>query len=241
LDKEIKQAVTERIKSPYFGYSVLAFISINWQSFFLLLVSEGNAKDRLDAFNHTTNYFILFILPLFVGFFVAVISPFIQEFFRKIHKETNQRSLTIDYETESKMITVKTKFDEARSNEQARVEKDIIDRAKRDSEVMDVKDPEIQKELKATLDGMRSFEKTNKNFSKSHLTKLYSLVNDMTDRYSYIQDQKFTVPSKIYKEELVALRSEAQVLSNKIIIGNDSNLYEKILVLLRNISQKLSD
>ena len=49
--KDIVDAVGERVKSPYFGYSVIAFFAINWKELFVLFLSDKTADERILYFD----------------------------------------------------------------------------------------------------------------------------------------------------------------------------------------------
>ena len=82
--KDIIDAVSSRIKTPYFGYAVLAFFALNWRGIFLLVVMTGSPQERLVAFDSATNQYTLLVLPLLVGALVAASTSWVQYVFEVI-------------------------------------------------------------------------------------------------------------------------------------------------------------
>jgi len=64
---DVLDAVSARIKAPYFGYAVLAFIALNWRAIFLFVMTEATPVERLAIFDAHTSNWTLFFAPLLVG------------------------------------------------------------------------------------------------------------------------------------------------------------------------------
>lgn len=75
---DVLDAISARIKAPYFGYALLAFIGLNWRGMFLLTVTNGSPQERLAAFDAQTSAWSLVVLPLLVGGLVTLVSPWVR-------------------------------------------------------------------------------------------------------------------------------------------------------------------
>ncbi|MBE4267628.1 hypothetical protein HJ071_24005 [Vibrio parahaemolyticus] len=88
--KEVVEAVNARLKAPYFGYAILAFIALNWRGFFVLVLTEGTPEDKLALFDTHTDIYTLVIYPLVIGVVVAGTAHWLKYFFGCIEKKTKR-------------------------------------------------------------------------------------------------------------------------------------------------------
>lgn len=153
--KEIFEAVTERIKAPYFGYAVLAFIALNWRGIFLLALTPGSPQVRLDAFDSHTDQFTLVVYPLAVGALVTLFTPWIRYGFGWAARIPSSLTEELRISAEHSSTLLKAKLERSRNELLAEKEVDLIERAKRDAEVNSINDPEIQKKLMDQLEAVR--------------------------------------------------------------------------------------
>jgi hypothetical protein len=65
--KKVLEAISNRMKAPYFGYSILAFIVLNWREVFLRMTSKKEPADRLALFELETSVWTLVVYPLLIG------------------------------------------------------------------------------------------------------------------------------------------------------------------------------
>ena len=65
--KDLFDAITTRIQAPYFGYSLLAFVVLNWRALFLLIMLDATAHERISIFEQETSVWSVVVLPLLVG------------------------------------------------------------------------------------------------------------------------------------------------------------------------------
>jgi hypothetical protein len=154
--KDVWDAVSTRIKTPYFGYAVLAFIALNWRGLFLLAVTTGTPQDRLSAFDSVTSYHTLFAFPLIIGAAVALITPWLQLLFRFLSSKPLEMIDNINLEAEHKKTIKQTQLEQVRTDFFAYKEKELIDRAKRDEEVASIEDSDTKEKLIAQLQEIRN-------------------------------------------------------------------------------------
>lgn len=153
--KDIWDAVTARVKTPYFGYAVLAFIALNWRGFFLLAVTSGTPQDRLSAFDSATSHYTLFALPLLIGTFVAFVTPWLQYFFSFISSKPLGMIDYLNLQAEHKKTIKQTELEQVRASFFADRERELIARAKRDEEVANIEDNDTKERLIVQLQELR--------------------------------------------------------------------------------------
>lgn len=154
--KDIWDAVSARVKTPYFGYAVLAFIALNWRGLFLLSVTSGTPQDRLWAFDDVTSHYTLFLFPLLIGTIVAFITPWLQFAFGFLSRKPLGMIDDLNLQAEHKKIITQTELEQLRASFFADREKELIARAKRDEEVASIEDNEAKERLAAQLQELRS-------------------------------------------------------------------------------------
>ncbi len=124
--KDVVDAIGARIKSPYFGYSVLAFVALNWRALFLLLLSKASPENRILEFDAVTSSWTLFVLPLFIGSLVAIISPWIGLLFEYISRKPFGLTDVIKIEAQHKNTIKQAELERTRNDLFAIKEKELI-------------------------------------------------------------------------------------------------------------------
>lgn len=99
---EIKQTINDRLKSPFFGPLVLAFIACNWKGILALFYPEDNWTffQRIDDIHNSYYqsgwdvFWFVYVIPLVVALFAATWLPHILTTFDRIaHKAIVKRKL----------------------------------------------------------------------------------------------------------------------------------------------------
>lgn len=153
--KDVIDAVSSRIKTPYFGYTVLSFLALNWRGIFLLGTTEGTPQERLAAFDCVTSHYTLVVWPLLIGALVAASTHWVQYFFALISRKPNELIDNLHLEAEHSKTIRQTVLERSRSDLFAIKEQELIERAKRDEEVASIEDDEAKEKLTAQLDDLR--------------------------------------------------------------------------------------
>ena len=153
--KEILQSFQERIKSPYFGYIVFSSIAINWKSWFYLIVSNTDAKDRIRYFEDNTSINTLIYSPILIGLIFAVCSPWFRLAFTALASYPTARRNLIQAKSESALQIEKNKLKAAESEALKIEEEDIIGRATRDEAIRQIEDEELQDSVKEQIETVR--------------------------------------------------------------------------------------
>lgn len=153
--KEVLDAVSARVKAPYFGYALLAFIGLNWRGLFLLAMTEGSPKDRLAEFDGQTSTWSLLILPFLVAALVMLASPWIRLLFGYTSKFALEYIDNLALDAEHKKTIRKTELERSRADLFASKESELIDRALRDEKVLGIEDEQVKQKLQSEIDSLR--------------------------------------------------------------------------------------
>ncbi|MBA1276834.1 hypothetical protein [Stutzerimonas stutzeri] len=153
--KDVIDAVSSRIKTPYFGYAILAFFALNWRGIFLLAATTGSPQERLAAFDSATNHYTLLVLPLLAGAVVAASTSWVQYIFGVVSRKPAGLIDNLYLEAEHKKTIRQAELEQSRSNLFAVKEKELIDRAKRDEEVAGIEDDAAKEKLAAQIESLR--------------------------------------------------------------------------------------
>jgi len=169
--KEIFQAAQQRIRSPFIGLVIFAFIAVNWQALYFLFFAEVSVLARITYFNTKTSLGSLYGLPLLIGGIMALVLPFIRVGFvccirfanRWLHQLQAGEAILREI-NELELAVKKTKAEAdlavARAKGQARVQdvevQNRIEAAKRDVEAkVEVKDERISERLQEEIQQVR--------------------------------------------------------------------------------------
>ena len=153
--KDVIDAISARIKAPYFGYAVLAFFALNWKGIFLLIVSTDSPVARVSLFEAETSVWSLVVWPLIVGAFVAFTSPWIAFVFQVLSKKPALLIEMQKLEAAHHVVVKQTELESARSKLIAERENELIERAKRDDGLSAIRNESKREELKKQLSSLR--------------------------------------------------------------------------------------
>lgn len=148
-------AINSRLKSPYFGYAILAFLAFNWRGIFLLLTSNAAPIERLELFESETSYWTLAVLPLVVGALVAASTQWLKYLFLLIARKPLELIDNSNLEAEHKKFIRQAELEKVRSDLAAKRESELIERAKRDESIDELSDESKKRTLQAEIDKIR--------------------------------------------------------------------------------------
>jgi len=148
---DVLDAVSARIKAPYFGYAVLAFVAFNWRAIFLLVMTEATPVERLAIFDAHTSNWTLFFAPLLAGVVVASIAAWIRLAFEHISKNPLEKITRLQLDAEHKQDIEKNRLAQIFSTKQDL----LIDDAKKDQEIQRIEDEVIKLRLQQEIENLR--------------------------------------------------------------------------------------
>lgn len=179
--KEIFEALASRIKSPVFGYFLLAWVVINWKPLFYLFFDDNPASQRVAIFEKLTSTYSMALLPLIFAVAAAVIYPWINCCFLMICRMPTDVANSIQAVSEHKLIIKKQQLEKARSFAVATREEELIERAKRDEVIASISDEDAKERLQNEISELRTeLDAKNSLISKSSLSKNKT---DMAESY----------------------------------------------------------
>lgn len=154
--RELLDAVTTRIQAPYFGYSILAFLVLNWRAIFLLFMLDAPANERIAIFEQETSFWTVVIFPLLAGAILAILTPWSRYIFEHLSQKPFSLRDRLQLNADHQRTILQTELEQARSELFGQKEEELIDRAKRDEEIASIEDEEVKKRLVSELAALRA-------------------------------------------------------------------------------------
>lgn len=180
--KEIIDALSTRIKSPVFGYTVIAFLAVNWKPLFFLFFSNVSALERIQYFEKETTIYSLLGWPISLAILGALAYPWVNIIFLRISKKPTDLRNALQAHSDHMLIMKKKELEDARASLLASKERELIDRAKRDEEFETIGDSASKERIREEIEKLRkerdslrveskSANGSNRNDSVLELTK----------------------------------------------------------------------
>jgi len=163
---DLLDSIKNRLKSPYFGYVLVAFVAINWRELFFLFVSDDKPQVRIDYFDAGTSNWKLFFWPLVLGGLTSVLEHWFKWGFNALSAYPSDQIALRSLKTESLLRKHRTELDNLRSEalaeEQKRRDEALaqeqqvaVDTAKQLDEVAKIEDPRAKAEAQLAIEEMR--------------------------------------------------------------------------------------
>lgn len=156
--KEIYDAWGARVKSRVFGSIIVAFTLINWKVLFFLAFDDAKTTEKFTYFDTYTNVFTLYIWPIFLGGFIGLVLPFVNNWTHWFVSKPVSAMRSRDDEYAHERLKKKNEWLVERNRAQELLERQIIDEAKRDEEVAEIADPVRRAEVEEEIGRSRSIE-----------------------------------------------------------------------------------
>ncbi|WP_258034562.1 hypothetical protein [Pectobacterium odoriferum] len=231
LSESVKKVLEERIKSPLWGFIILAWLWFNWPNLAVLFMSDAPVKFRID-YILSQNYFYLrsTVAPVIAGGLLAIITPYAQLLLSKTHKRAEDRhrnnvfmSKSEDVKDAIKLAKLRVQSDRVVETENAKIDANIkaeVERGKREA----LKTEELEASKQSLLIELKNLEKSIDLHRKEK-----ALIQDLIVKSSSIMDKFFKIDnsSSIQKlkeeiKELYADRGiEMATIRNKIRDGEE--------------------
>lgn len=78
LFREISEAWSQRLRSPFIGSIAISFFLVNWQPIWFLLFADKPVEAKFLFFNSNTSAISLYLLPIVIGSVIAWSSPWLR-------------------------------------------------------------------------------------------------------------------------------------------------------------------
>jgi hypothetical protein len=158
--KEIYDAFSQKIKSPFFGHIIIAFVLWNWKSIYYVIYS---GKPALTKFNYFDANMVgwSYVIPVVVGIITALASPYVSNWGSLwATKPVNARRLRETQEAhkilveDNRLLAERENSQRIHRKELAGDEQELIDKAKRDVEIDQFPD-DVKEGLQSQIDELR--------------------------------------------------------------------------------------
>ncbi|MEW8352818.1 MAG: hypothetical protein AB2588_17770 [Candidatus Thiodiazotropha sp.] len=149
--KDIFEAFSTRIRSPFFGYFFFSFFGINWKAVFFLLFSDDRVLYRIKYFEDHTSTHTLLTLPLLVGVVLALTYPWLSLAFQWAVLAPTKFRNNLNAQAEDSLIIKKLELEENRNAYIRAREERALEMAEREQKIENIQDEEIRKKAKEKL------------------------------------------------------------------------------------------
>lgn len=212
------QAINDRIKSPLWGYIILAWVWFNWPNLAMLFMSDAPVKFRIDYILSQEYFYIHYLIaPIFCGSVLAVITPYAQwllshaqKWATDKHSENIYLSKEKEYRDSIKLTGLKVQAAREEEKENAKIDADIkaeVERGKREElvteELQTVKE-QILKEISNLKESVSIEKQTIENIAKEkeRLQDLIVASLEVMDDFFKVDDSHSLQQLKSRAEEL---------------------------------------
>ena len=227
------QAINDRIKSPLWGYIILAWVWFNWPNLATLFMSDAPVKFRIDYILSQEYFYVHYLLaPIFCGSVLAVITPYAQWLLSLAQKWATDKHNENVYLTEEKeyldsirLTRLKVRAAREEEKENAKIDADIkveVERGKREELVTEELQTEkklIQKEI-YNLKLLVSKEKQtieNMEIEKEKLQDLIVASLEVMNDFFKVDNSRSLQQLKSRVEELLTVSDiEASTIRNAL-------------------------
>jgi hypothetical protein len=185
--KEIFEAMGQRVRSPFYGYTALSFILINWKPLYYICFSGESAEAKFTFFDADTDHWDLYVLPLVFGILAALLSPYLSNFGSWwATKPINARRLR-ETNAAHEIMQAKNRWTVERENERALYEQSLIEQAKRDQEIAAIEDEEVRTSLESAVTEFRDISDENWDRNLSGKDMESGRLTEFADRLAKTQ------------------------------------------------------
>lgn len=227
------QAINDRIKSPLWGYIILAWVWFNWPNLAMLFMSDAPVKFRIDYILSQEYFYVHYLLaPIFCGSVLAVITPYAQWLLSLAQKWATDKHSENVYLTKEKeyldsirLTGLKVRAAREEEKENAKIDADIkaeVERGKREELVTEELQTEkklIQKEI-YNLKLLVSKEKQtieNMEIEKEKLQDLIVASLEVMNDFFKVDNSRSLQQLKSRVEELLTVSDiEASTIRNAL-------------------------
>ena len=187
--KEIMDAIDSRLKNPFFGYFIIALFTINWSQIFYLLVDDSSVTTRINYFQNATDIISLFILPFIAASAYSLLYPWLNYGFMWLCTKPNELKNELQANSEHKLIIKQQELEDARTKLLSSTENELIERAKRDAKLSEIKNKEVREKLESEIDSLRKErDKFRSSTKESSPPKTSSVKNPQYDEFQQYLD-----------------------------------------------------
>lgn len=227
------QAINDRIKSPLWGYIILAWVWFNWPNLAMLFMSDAPVKFRIDYILSQEYFYVHYLLaPVFFGSVLAVITPYAQwllslaqKWATDKHSENIYLSKEKEYLNSIRLTGLKVRVAREEEKENAKIDADIkaeVERGKREelvTEDLETAKKQILKEISNLKESVYIEKQTIENIAKEkeRLQDLIVASLEVMDDFFKVDNSRSLQQLKSRVEELLTVSDiEASTIRNAL-------------------------
>ena len=227
------QAINDRIKSPLWGYIILAWVWFNWPNLAMLFMSDAPVKFRIDYILSQEYFYAHYLLaPVFFGSVLAVITPYAQWLLSHAQKWATDKHNENVYLTKEKeyldsirLTGLKVRAAREEEKENAKIDADIkaeVERGKREelvTEDLETARKQMLKEISNLKESVSIEKQTIENIAKEkeRLQDLIVASLDVMNDFFKVDNSRSLQQLKSRVEELLTVSDiEASTIRNAL-------------------------
>lgn len=227
------QAINDRIKSPLWGYIILAWVWFNWPNLAMLFMSDAPVKFRIDYILSQEYFYAHYLLaPVFFGGVLAVITPYAQwllslaqKWATDKHSENIYLSKEKEYLNSIRLTGLKVRVAREEEKENAKIDADIkaeVERGKREelvTEDLETARKQMLKEISNLKESVSIEKQTIENIAKEkeRLQDLIVASLEVMDDFFKVDNSRSLQQLKSRVEELLTVSDiEASTIRNAL-------------------------
>ncbi|HHL4462670.1 TPA: hypothetical protein ACQ74M_000923 [Escherichia coli] len=227
------QAINDRIKSPLWGYIILAWVWFNWPNLAMLFMSDAPVKFRIDYILSQEYFYVHYLLaPVFFGSVLTVITPYAQwllslaqKWATDKHSENIYLSKEKEYLNSIRLTGLKVRVAREEEKENAKIDADIkaeVERGKREelvTEDLETARKQMLKEISNLKESVSIEKQTIENIAKEkeRLQDLIVASLDVMNDFFKVDNSRSLQQLKSRVEELLTVSDiEASTIRNAL-------------------------
>ena len=153
--KDLLDAISDRMKTPYYGYVLIAFLFFNWREIFVLIASDDEITQRIEYFDNSTSLYGLIVWPVTIGFGLSILGPWLKWSLDFLTAYPADQISSRILRSENKLIVEQTQLEQSR-NDLLNVESEaIVEQAKQIDRLGDLEDPVVREHAKIGIEELR--------------------------------------------------------------------------------------
>ncbi|HAW0278067.1 TPA: hypothetical protein JLI70_002186 [Escherichia coli] len=227
------QAINDRIKSPLWGYIILAWVWFNWPNLAMLFMSDAPVKFRIDYILSQEYFYAHYLLaPVFFGGVLAVITPYAQwllslaqKWATDKHNENVYLTKEKEYLNSIRLTGLKVRVAREEEKENAKIDADIkaeVERGKREelvTEDLETARKQMLKEISNLKESVSIEKQTIENIAKEkeRLQDLIVASLEVMDDFFKVDNSRSLQQLKSRVEKLLTVSDiEASTIRNAL-------------------------
>jgi hypothetical protein len=215
---QLKEAITERVKSPFLGSILLAFIAFNWKAIFYVIFADKTVVEKFAYWDLYTSTNTKLLYPIIAGSVFALVIPYISSLFAFLIEWPISKSRIRDENTAHKIAIQKIRNQQKLENEREEV---VASKVRQEEELEKIKDKDIRAAVKENLNEIKD------NLKNSNFKAMETSIIDPV-----VLDQKVGFENTM---------RDLQEKYENAIISNDLNYAEKLEKRMIFVNNSLKD